>query len=77
MLLDFFKCCDCLVELRNRSAHSTLKKIDDEHGSVDRVDGATSAEPVDEADRWEQQQRVSPDDDDYPHEDPDNRFQGG
>jgi hypothetical protein len=47
---------------------------DDEHDSVDRIDGAASAEPVDEADRWEQQLPVpSADEDDYPHD----RFEAG
>jgi hypothetical protein len=27
----------------------------DEHGSIDRVDGAVAAEPVEQADRWKRQ----------------------
>ena len=46
---------------------------DDEHDSVDRVDGAATAEPVDEADLWEQQLPVPSADDDYPHD----RFEAG
>jgi hypothetical protein len=38
---------------------------DDEPGSVDR---AASVEPVDEADRWEQQLPVPSAEDDYPHD---------
>lgn len=50
--------------------------IDDDHGSVDRVGAAASAEPVDEADRWEQQLPM-PSDDEYPHDDPDDGFEAG
>jgi hypothetical protein len=46
---------------------------DDEHDSVDRIDGAASTEPVDEADLWEQQLPVPSADDDYPHD----RFEAG
>jgi hypothetical protein len=48
--------------------------IDDEHGSVDR---ATPVEPADEADRWEQQLPVAAAEDDYPHDDPHDRFEAG
>jgi hypothetical protein len=46
---------------------------DDEYGSVDRVDGAASAEPVDQADRWEQQRPVPEARRRHPHD----RFEAG
>ena len=50
---------------------------EDERGSVDRVVGAASAEPVDDADRWEQQLPVPSADVDYPHDYPEDIFEVG
>lgn len=50
---------------------------DDEHGAAERVHGAASAEPVDHADRWEQQLPVPSADDDYPHDHPDDILEAG
>lgn len=65
------------ADLLEQQAPLDPRLIDDDHGPIDRVGTAASVEPVDEADRWEQQLQVPSDDEEYPHGDPDIGFEAG
>ena len=56
------------ADLLEQQIPLTSPLIDDD-GSVEGHDAAASAEPVDDADRWEQYLPVPSADDEYPHHD--------
>jgi hypothetical protein len=64
------------ADLLEQQAPLDLTLIDDDHGLLDRVDGAASVEPVDEADHWGQQLPM-PSEEEYPHDDPDDGSEAG